>query len=85
MKIPTTIQWTKLENSYARVRGRIAAPKEMGTPQENQLSPVNLIFFKCLFLMMVHKCFNFPCSPPYTRCNGKERIQGKWPCSERNF
>ena len=43
-----------------------------------QLSAVTFIFFKALFLMMVLKCFNFPCSPPPTRGSGKARIQWKW-------
>jgi hypothetical protein len=45
----------------------------------------NFNSFKRLFLMMVLKHFNIPCSPPPTRGSGKERIQGKWTCLERFF
>lgn len=36
----------------------------------------NFNFFQYLFLIMIHKCFNLPCSLPPTRGSGKERIQG---------
>ena len=46
---------------------------------------MTLIFFQILFLMMVRKRFNHPCSPTTTttRGSGKERIQRKWTCLER--
>jgi hypothetical protein len=38
-----------------------------------------------LFLMMVLKHFNYPCSPSAIRGSGKERIRGKWAPLERFF
>jgi hypothetical protein len=35
--------------------------------------------------MIVLKCFNLPSSPLPSRGGGKERIWGKWTCSERFF
>ena len=36
---------------------------------------ITLIFFNALFLTMVFRYFNLPCSPQPTRGSGKERIR----------
>jgi len=43
------------------------------------------LIFQTLFLTVVPKHFNLPCSPAPTRGNGKERIWRKWTCLERFF
>ena len=45
----------------------------------------NFNLFQILFLMMVLKRCNLPCSSVPTRGSGKERIWGKWTCLERFF
>jgi len=45
----------------------------------------NFNFFQTLFIMLVLKYFNLPCSPPPTRGSGKERIRGKWTCLESSL
>jgi hypothetical protein len=38
MQTPTAKQWMELGDSYGRIGGRIASPKEIGTPQKDQQS-----------------------------------------------
>ena len=42
MQTPTAKQWMELGNFYGRIGGRIAAPKGIGTPQEDQQSQLTL-------------------------------------------
>ena len=45
-------------------------------------SPCNYSFFQTLFLVIVVTHVNLSCSPPPTRGNRRERIQGKWSSSK---
>jgi hypothetical protein len=38
MKTPTAKQWMELGETYGKIGGRIAAPKGIGSPQEDQQS-----------------------------------------------
>jgi hypothetical protein len=57
------------------VLGRYGRPN-IYLSMENLVIDCNFNFFQTLILMMVLKCFNFPCSPSPTRVSGKERIWG---------
>ena len=46
MHTPTAKRWLELRDSYGRIRGRIASPKRIGTPQEDQNQ---LICCYCIF------------------------------------